>query len=353
MRLSALPILLCLLAAPLAAQDDPVAASATPQAVKLVELNEGAHPLMREFFGRVRAKETVDLAFQVSGQIVAFPAVEGRPLAEGQVVAELDLTPFRRALERAEVTLAKANRDLARLQELSNSTVAEVQIRDAQTEVELAEIAVEDARDRLEDATLETSFDALIARREVANFSTVAAGEPVVRLHDMSELRVDIEVPEILFRRAADGNGVTFTARFPGLPEEYPLALREFEAETAEVAQTYTITLAFTSEIPGWALPGASVTVTAMAPRDTGDDILVPETAIVFRADRTPGLMVYEPDPEETSGTVTWQEVKIEVRDDARIAVVEGVEPGRQIVAAGASGLTDGQAVRPFTGLGN
>ena len=297
-----------------------VAAEHAPRPVKLTEVRTGTDPLERDFFGRVRARETVDLAFQVGGQIVDFPVAEGSQVGRGEVVASLDLAPFERQLRRAEVNLAKAERDLERLQDLSSSAVSEVQIRDARTQYDLAQIALDEARQALEDATLETDFDALVARREVSTYTTVAAGEPVVRLHDMSELRVDIEVPEVLFRRAADSDDVVFEATFPGYEETFPLTLREFEAETAEVAQTFGITLAFTGEVPDWVYPGASVEVSASAAREAGAaQITLPEPAVVFDADGSPAVFVFEPSAEDPEiGTVHRREV--DDRDPRRCA---------------------------------
>ncbi len=346
-----LVLLLAICPALAAAQED---TATTLRRVKLVEITAGPDRMERQFFGRVRARETVDLAFQVGGQIVDFPVEEGSQLAHGEMVAALDTSRFERELRRAEVNLDKAERDLKRLQELSGSAVSEVQIRDARTQRDLARIALDEAREAMEDATLEARFDALVARREVANYTTVGAGEPVVRLHDMSELRVDIDVPEVLFRRASGSADVTFEAIFPGLDESFDLKLREFEAETADVAQTFSLTLAFTGEVPDWVLPGASVTVTATAQRPGGGDtILLPETSLVFDAEGDPGVMVFEPSQDDPgTGTVRRVAVEIGMRTDARVAMTEGPAPGTPIVAAGASQLQDGQRVRRFTSIG-
>ncbi|SEK56891.1 RND family efflux transporter, MFP subunit [Roseovarius nanhaiticus] len=340
---------------PAHAQDAEAPVESEPlRPVKLMTLEAGAGDIRREFYGRVRARETVHLAFQVGGQITQFPVDEGAPLEEGALIAQLNLTPFRREVARAQVDLEKAERDVTRLSKLAGNAVAEVEVRNAETTADLARIRAEEAQEALEDATLKTQFDALVARREVANFTTVSPGEPVVLLHDMSELRVDVSVPEVLFRRERS-QGVTFEASFPGGSETYPLALREFEAETADVAQTYEITLGFPGDVPGWVLPGASVTVVARAARQEGAQILIPETALSFNADRQPGLMVFAPDgdgdTQADQGTVTWTPVTIEMRDDTRVHLVDGPAEGTEIVAAGAAQLRDGQKVRRFKGL--
>ena len=56
--------------------------------------------------------------------------------------------------------------------------------------------------------------------------------------------------------------------------------------------------------------------------------------------------MVYE------DGTVRVQPVEIDVQDDSRILLTDGPAEGTQIVETGASQLTDGQAARPFTRIG-
>ncbi|SLN49049.1 Multidrug resistance protein MexA precursor [Roseivivax jejudonensis] len=340
-----------------AAQENGEAANAPPPAprpAKLMTLDAGRTTVERQFFGRVRARETVDLAFQVGGQIVEFPASEGTSIAAGGLVAQLDLEPFERQLEEARVQLDKAERDLERLERLSGNAASEVQIQDARTQRDLARIAVADAEDRLEDATLNAPFDALVARREVANFSTVSAGQPVVRLHDMSEKQVAIDVPEVLFRRAAGAEDqIKLSATFPESDTRHPLVFREFEAETADVGQTYRLTLAFTEDPGERVLPGSSTTVNVVTPLGSGSGIVIPETALVFDADRDPAVMVFEPSEEDPDrGTVRRTPVTIDMRPDGRISLAEGPETGTEIVATGASQLEDGQTVRRFTGIG-
>ena len=94
-------LLVCLLAIPsavFAQEDEGTARQDAPRPVKLMTIEAGAAPISRQFFGRVRARSTVDLAFQVPGQIISFPVTEGTPVKEGALVAQLDLEPFEREL---------------------------------------------------------------------------------------------------------------------------------------------------------------------------------------------------------------------------------------------------------------
>ncbi|MEY8880476.1 efflux RND transporter periplasmic adaptor subunit [Donghicola sp. XS_ASV15] len=332
------------LAAPLASS---VGAQEAPKPVKLMTVTTQPQTIQRRFFGQVAALQTVDLAFQVGGQIKVLTAPEGQAIPEGDVIAQLDLDAYERARAQAEVNLDKAKRDLSRLESLSGAAVSEVSIRDARTQVDLAEIALSDAEDNLDHATLRAPFDALVARREVANYTTVSAGNPVVRLHDVSEMRVEIEVPEVLFREAGQSRSVTFEAIFPGESERLPLEPREFEAETSSVGQTYTLTLAFEENPGAGVYPGASVSVAASTEMPAKESVFLPETALAFDPAGEPLVMVFD-----EAGTVSATPVEIEIAYDGRVRLIGGVAEGAEIVMTGASQLQDGQSVRRFTRVG-
>lgn len=344
---------LSLAVAMLAAVVSPSAAQETLRPVKLVELTQQGLVEQRSFPGRVRALQTVDLAFQVGGQLERFSATEGDRLEAGEIVAELARGSLQRALRQAEATLEQDRLAVERNQRLAGTSVPRADVEAAETQLVLSEIAVEDAQSALEDATLHAPFDALVARRLVANYTTVPAGEPVVRLHDMSEMLIDIDVPEVLVRQSAEGE-TAFTATFPGSAQTYPLSIREYEAESAEVGQTFRLTLRFEEEVAPGILPGASATVLVSRTSEAERDISVPKTALVYAPDGAPQVFVFQPDTQHGGdvGTVSLTPVEIGLRDDASVTLVQGPPPGTQIVAAGAAQVSDGQAVRRFEGLG-
>ncbi|MEM8657962.1 MAG: efflux RND transporter periplasmic adaptor subunit, partial [Pseudomonadota bacterium] len=318
--------------------------------VKLITVDERAGVLERQFFGLVVARQTVDLAFQVAGQIVKFPAIEGQSVPQGGLIAQLDLEPFELTLRQAMLQKEQADRNVVRLEQLRNSAVSQVAIDDARTQAGLADIAVRNAEYALEHATLPAPFDGLIATRNMANFTTVDAGTPIVRLHDMSELRIEIDVPEILFQRAGEDPDVEVTAKFPTDPAIYPLEVREFNAETSAIGQTFRITFALPSEVGLSVLPGSSVTVlTRLNEGDTA--ITVPASALKPGPDEALSVLVFSGEGE--TGTLEERPVEVEVAETGGFKVVSGLEDGEEIVAAGVAALEAGQTVRRFSGFSN
>ncbi|MCJ7872040.1 efflux RND transporter periplasmic adaptor subunit [Phaeobacter sp. J2-8] len=319
--------------------------------VKLVEVTNSDADVRRVFFGHVVARETVDLAFQVGGQVVDFPLDEGATVPLGGLVARLDQEPFELALEEARAQSDQANRTYERYQKLAGDTVSQTTLQDAETQVELARIAVRNAERALENATLYAPFNSLVAGRLVANYSTVGAGAPVVRLHDMSDLRIEINVPETLFQQAGTDPDIEMFAEFPAGSKPYPVEFREYNAETASLGQTYSITLGMEPPTDLTVLPGSSAKVTASL--STGSQrIEIPSSAVVLANDGGARAMVFTPNG-ANSGTVALTDIEIAATENGKVEVTAGLEVGQEIVAVGGASLNDGDEVRRFTGFKN
>ncbi|MCY4007199.1 MAG: efflux RND transporter periplasmic adaptor subunit [Rhodobacteraceae bacterium] len=318
---------------------------------KVQEVQSSGGNEERRFFGNVVARQTNDLAFQVGGQIIEFPAIEGATIPQGGLIARLDREPFVLALDRARIQAAQARRTLTRLEKLSGTAVSQVTVDDARTQLELADLSVAAAERDLEQATLVAPFDALVATRHVANFSTISPGTSVARLHDMSELRIEIDVPEILFSRAGEDPNVQLLAKFPASETLFDVALREFNAETSAIGQTYSITLGMEPPAGLVVLPGASVAILVRF-LDQAARIIIPYSALVTTADGTSQVMVFTPVGAD-QGRVAVRPIEIMPTSHGEVMVTKGLEVGEEIIAAGAALLADGDEVRRFVGFPN
>ena len=79
----------------------------------------------------------------------------------------------------------------------------------------------------------------------------VQAGEPVVRLNDLTELFIQISVPEKLFGTLGSSDIASIYATLPAAGDrQFPLTLREYAGEASAVAQSYRVTFAM-APVPG------------------------------------------------------------------------------------------------------
>ena len=318
--------------------------------VRLITLGQDGAPAERTFFGRTVARQTVDLGFQVGGQIVDFPVTEGELIPAGAMIAQLDQQPFTLALEEARLTEQQALRDADRAQQLGGN-VSAAQRETLQTQAELAGVARRNAELALERATLTTPFDAVVSTRTVANFTTAAPGQPIVRLHDMSELRIEVDVPETIVREASADPQFDLLARFGGDDRLHPLKVVETDIETGAVAGTYKVTLGMAPPKDVLILPGYSVAVVMRPTSTTAPQLIVPLDAVATTPAGAYFALRFTP-ADADAGTLARVPVTVAANQNGQLTITSGLQAGDEIVSAGLTHLTDGQSVRRFRGMG-
>ncbi|TVQ55970.1 MAG: efflux RND transporter periplasmic adaptor subunit [Rhodobacteraceae bacterium] len=329
-------------------------ATAEPPAatVRLHEVGAGAGAGARRFVGRVEPLRTVELSFEVSGQMVEIPVRSGEIVPQGGLIAAIDPEDFTLALREAEARRDLAQLEFDRARDLTSRGAAPQSRRDeAVAELRLAEVAYDVAARNIRLTRIAAPFDALVARRLVDAFSYVTPEAPVVRVQDVSEMRVAISAPEDLIPLVRDPGAFSAVARLAALPgEPIPLELREFVTEADPVAQTYEIVFALTGGRDPRVLPGMTATV-EIRPKglDAGRAPVIPATAV--DADGEDGFRVwlFEPEADGTgAGVVRPRTVRLGLAEGDGVPVLEGLAAGEVIVSAGVSRLREGMRVRPM-----
>ncbi|WP_114417857.1 efflux RND transporter periplasmic adaptor subunit [Marinospirillum perlucidum] len=317
--------------------------------VRVETLGDHRSTASRRFVGRIDAVSSVDLSFQVGGQLLSLPVRQGSQVETGSLLAQLDPTNFQLAVEEAKVRLNQAERDLRRKQTLlENNSVSPAVVDEARDQLRLAELGLNAARRNLSFTRIEAPFNALITRRLVDPYVNLSAGTPVVRIQDVTELRVHISVPEDLVRKVNTPDQVAAELLLPGR-EEQPLALeyREHATEPDRVVQTYQVTFGFQPPEGMNLLPGmtATVRVTPTSEEALHPHLDLPASAINASSDGTFFVWVFQPQ----SGTVEKRQVEVGRLAGDRIEILAGAEAGEQVVTAGGTHLHPGMRVRPFS----
>lgn len=341
-----------LLAALLTGCSEQEAAEQTTQEslpVHLLMVNHDARTSSRNFVGQVDAVSTVDLAFQVGGRLTELPVQPGQILPAGQLLAALDPADYQSALDQAEVAWQQAERNLERGRQLQpQNFVSRSDMDQLETAHENARLGLENARRNLGYTRLEAPFDALITRRLVERFATVAAGTPILRIQNVSELRVHIQAPEHLIRDMSGSPDQYLIQALlgNGSDRHYQLSYREHATEVDPATQTYRITLGMPRPQDVNLLPGMSLTVRVQQRDESQAAFWIPLSALDTS---TPGqFRVWRYNPE--SSAVEQQQVEVGAFRQNQVQVLSGLNPGSQIVTAGLHQLQPGKRVHPFNG---
>ncbi len=301
----------------------------------------------RRFVGRVEALNTVDLSFQVGGRMVSIPVQQGSVVARGSLIAELDMVDYQLAVREARVALDLAELDYQRnRQMLTTGAIPRAAYDRALADLEMRQLALDAAERNFAYTRLEAPFDALITRRLVDPFTQVGAGTPVVRVQDVTELRVTISVPESLMGLLQTPERFQVTAELSALPgQPFELLYREHATEADPVTQTYPISFAMLGATPDSVLPGMTATViVASRLGSVPGQITVPVSALDTREDGSFQVWLFD----AQQNTVAPRPVEVGTMGSSRVVVTRGLSTGDQIVTAGAHLLRDGMRVTAY-----
>ncbi|SFC06642.1 RND family efflux transporter, MFP subunit [Marinospirillum celere] len=321
------------------------AEATTPlSSVRVMTLGASEVSESRRFVGRVDAISSVDLAFQVGGKIQELSLQQGVKVAEGELLAALDPVDYQLAVERAEIEVARAQRDKDRKLSLyERNSIPRAALDEAQDQLRLAEVALSAAQRDLDHTRMQAPFDALVSRRLQEKYALIQAGTPVVRVQDVTELRVHISVPEDLIHRITRPDDFQAWLKLSGR-EPLELEYREHVTEPDPVVQTYEVTLG-RDQLPDLALlPGRTVTVVVEARQTQQQQLEIPVGALNGSSDGHFFVWIYNPETRK----VNARPVEVGPLQGNRVKLLAGVEPGEQLVTAGGQRLHEGMKVKPF-----
>lgn len=289
--------------------------------------------------GRLESADELRLGFKVGGVVAEMAVDAGDNVRAGEVLARLDRTETGAAVERAAQALTKAERDLARADEVFARGLVAREVRDnAATARDIAAADLRAARFNQQFASVVAPTAGRIKARLAEAGEVVAAGQTVLTLAGESKgwlLRAALADRDAL--RLAVGDAAE--ARIDALPG------RRFAASVARIAgaadpATGTIDVEFNVVDEAGLLRSGLIARIAATPADAAGTLSVPVSALL-RAEGAEGRVLVVSD-----GRASMRAVRLGMIADGRVAVLEGLTATDRVVVAGAAYVDDGEAVR-------
>ncbi len=285
--------------------------------------------------GTLLADESVAIAPETAGRVSQVLFRDGALVEKGTPLFrfDTDLAESELAEARARLKLGEAN--YARNQKLRQSgNVAESAYEEALSARDVARAAVDSAEVRLAKLTIAAPFSGTLGFRSVSEGAYVTAGTPLVQLDKVDRLKVAFSVPELRQDAMQQATSVDVTA--DALPGETFTASVSALNPVIDVNGRALQVRAELDNAQAKLRPGLLVRVTIKGPER--EAVIVPETAIVQRGEKTVLFVVAENKAKEVP-------VRIGKRIEGRVEVREGLSGGDVVVIAGNAQLRDGAEV--------
>ena len=300
----------------------------------------------RQFPGVVDAIQRADLSFRIQGKIIEILVREGDSVEKDQVLAKLDPTDYQIVLNDREASYktAKANYDRAK-QLLKKEAISKVDHDKIRAEYFTAQANLKAARQDMIYTSLKATFPGYVAQRHVENFEEVRRKQTVFTLQDISELEINLDVPEnimIQLRRATEtGRKREVYAVFDRIKgAKFPLSMKEVSTRADPNTRTFQVTMKMDYPEGYNVQPGMTATVFAEvfpSERDDTLSVLLPVSAVISDTGKNPIVWIVD---EETM-TVSAKPVTVGQMANDSITVF-GIEPGQRVVTAGAAFMREG-----------
>lgn len=190
--------------------------------------------------GKTLPSRSVDLKAETSGKIVFVEEKRGRPVAEGGLIAEIEINDREERLEQAKASLSQARLEYESALNLnekelrSDSQVAQALsvLRGAEQVIRMIELDIRNTR-------LIVPFDGVLQERAVEVGDYLGVGDPVARIIDLDPLVISGEATEMQIKhlnigelgRAHLPDGSDVSGRIRYVASEANMASRTFLIE--------------------------------------------------------------------------------------------------------------------------
>jgi RND family efflux transporter MFP subunit len=321
--------------------------------VKILTIQAGGSTGQREYPATIKATQQADMGFEVPGRMEEFLVNEGQLVNKGDLLARLDNRDYQYEMEKARANQRKALADLNRslsIYRQDQGAISRGAIDSDRRAKEVADASVQQAEKAVEDTLLRAPFDGYVARKLVEDFANVQAKEPVLILQDISELEVEVSVPErdmVGRERTHDLDALTAKLKpevsitsIPG--RSFPARIKEIATTADPDTRTFQVTLIFDPPDDVSILPGMTARVRTRGVNGTG--ILVPVSAVVSNTQYQ--AIVWKVDP--ASMTVSPAPVEMGDMQGNEVEIRSGLQDGDEIAVSGLDFLQDGMQVRRF-----
>lgn len=227
--------------------------------------------------GFILASRQAQLAFRVKGPLISVNVQPGDIVEKGQVLMQIDPRDFEDNIRVLEAQLAGAQaqhdgaeRDFTRARTLFEQHVsatadfdwAKSRFDSAFAGVQSVKAQLQIARHQLLDTSLRAPYAGVITTQSVENYEMVKAGEEVIGIQDISNLEVEIKIPENEIAHHPLQQGEQVTVELSAIAGRlFTAQLKEWNTAADPVTRTYALRFSFPAPVDAHVLPGMTAEV--------------------------------------------------------------------------------------------
>ncbi len=287
--------------------------------------------------GETEAWQDVRLASEIDGIVEWIDPKEGQAVREGQLIATIEVSALKAALDHAEASFNLADKLYQRRKLLSErKVIAREELDRSLNERTLALSNLRRAKVEYERGFLHSPINGLVNYLYVDIGEFVDRGEPVADLLNVDKIKINVNVPELDVRYLRVGQQAMVTVdAFPGRRLTGTIDFVPYKADPA----TKTFQVRVLIDNPRRKIRPGMIARVAFLRRIIPDALVIPLFALV---DKGGERIVFV----EKDGIAYARTVSIGVIEGDRIQITQGLEAGDQVIVSGQTEVEEGMQVQ-------
>lgn len=317
-----------------------------PEAVTSIIANKQVWRDTITAIGSIEPVQGIILSAEEPGTVKAIHFESGSKVNQGDLLVELDTGVEEGNLKAAEARRILAERNLARMQSLKNtSAISKGELDSALAAMAAAEGEVAALKSVISKKRITAPFSGTAGIRSVNVGQYIESGAQIVPLYSLDSVYIDFWLPQQSLAKVNTGSKINFKV------DTYPD--QSFEAVITAInpqvdEETRNVRLQASSPNPDEKLhPGMFAEVEVILPGEQ-EFITIPISSVSFAPYGNSVFIVEKmknPEGAEYLG-VRQQTVEIGPRRGEQVAVLSGINPGEEVVTSGSFKLRPGSAVK-------
>lgn len=287
--------------------------------------------------GETEAWQDVRLASETDGVVEWIDPKEGDAVREGQLIAQIEVSALKAALDQAEASFDLADKLYQRRKLLfERKVIANEELDRSQNERTLTLTRLRRAKVEYERGFLHSPINGVVNYLHVDVGEFVERGKPVADIVNVDKIKININVPELDVRylRPRQKTMVTVDA-FPGRRLTGTIDFVAYKADPA----TKTFHVKVLIENPKREIRPGMIARVAFLRRVIPDALVVPLFALV---DKGGERIVFV----EKDGVVYARTVSIGIIEGDRVQISEGLAVGDHVIVSGQTEVEEGMQVQ-------
>jgi membrane fusion protein (multidrug efflux system) len=287
--------------------------------------------------GETEAWQDVRLASETDGVVEWIDPKEGQWVREGKLIAQIDVSVLKAALDHAQASFDLADKLYQRRKLLSErNVIAKEELDRSLNERTLALSNLRRAKVEYERGFLRSPINGLVNHLHVDVGEFVDRGEPVADLVNVDRIKINVNVPELDVRylRVGQKTMVSIDA-FPGRQLTGSIDFVAYKADPA----TKTFQVRVLIQNPDRQIRPGMIARVAFLRRVIPDALVVPLFALV---DKGGERIIFV----EKDGIAYARNVSVGVIEGDRIQITEGLEVGDHVIVSGQTEVEEGMKVQ-------